>query len=70
VQVAQHPAGDLELAFGRAVGEVVDGGERVAEVFAEADAVLRDANEDEASVGFGFQLGKAIVLNRGGIPVF
>src|SRR5689334_19467205 len=52
VQVAQAAAGDLELALGRAVGEVVDGGERVAEKFAEADALRRQPREHESSVGF------------------
>src|SRR6185436_2987771 len=69
VQVAQAAAGDLELALGRAVGEVVNGGERRAEIIAKADALRGQAHEDEPAVGGeifyerepapGFALGEA-----------
>ena len=50
VQEAQAAAGDLELALGRAVGEVVDRGERVAEVARRSRGPRRSACEDEAAV--------------------
>src|SRR4029077_16864669 len=69
VQETQAAAGDLQLAFRRAVGEVVDRGERVTEVLAEADAVLRNPGKDEASIGLARYDRETILLNPGCIPL-
>ena len=50
VQEAQAAAGDLELAFGRAVGEVVDRRQRRAEVAREVGPGVAQLAEDEAAV--------------------
>src|SRR5262249_60301652 len=48
---ARAPGGALEGALGRGGGEVVDGGERRAEVVAKAGTPRRQPHEDEAAVG-------------------
>ena len=50
VEKPQAAAGELELALGRAISEVVDGGERVTEVLAKAHSVLRQPGKHEAAV--------------------
>src|SRR5690606_21386813 len=50
VHVAQHPAGHLELALGRAIDHVVERAERFAEEFLEALALGAEAAEYEAAV--------------------
>jgi hypothetical protein len=57
VQEAQAPAGDLELAFGRAVGEVVDRGQRRAEVAREVGPGVAQLAEDEAAVALDVPTG-------------
>src|SRR5947209_17673985 len=51
VQEAKAAAGELELALRRSVGEVVDGGEGLAEIIAEADAVLGQARKYKSAIG-------------------
>ena len=69
VQVAQAAAGDLQLALGRAVGEVVDRGQRVAEEFPESDPLRRQAGEDESAIRLARHLGQSRLLYVGGVPL-
>ena len=66
VQVAQHPAGDLQLALGRAIGHVVARGQRVAEILLEAWTAVGQAREHEAAADLDVaQAARAVVCFSG-----
>ena len=52
VVIAQHAAGDLQPSLRRAVGHIVDGAQRIAEILAKIRALVAQAREHETAVVF------------------